>query len=132
MTDLNAGVERGAAQTAPGPLSQRMLEWARQGWRPAGTVVAVVLALLLMGHVVNGKNGLTVWHQKRAEDKQLQMEIDALQRENAQLRAHVDRLKSNPEAIEHEAREKLHYAKRNEVIVALPPEPQAPQATPGK
>ena len=79
------------------------------------------LALLLMWHVVNGKHGLTVWHQKRAEDKQLQQEMKQLQQENARLREHVDHLKSDPDAIEHEAREKLHYAKPDEVIVALPP-----------
>ncbi len=37
---------------------------------------------------------------------------------------HVDRLKSDPNAIEHEAREKLHYAKPGEVIYTLPPDPQ--------
>jgi len=73
---------------------------------------------------VNGKNGLTVWRQKRAEDKQLQKEIKELEEENARLREHVERLKSDPGAIEHEAREKLHYAKPNEVIVALPPQPK--------
>jgi len=86
--------------------------------------VAVCLAVLLMGHVVNGKNGLTVWHGKRAEDQQLQKEINKLQQENAQLRQHVEQLKSDPDAIEHEAREKLHYAKPNEVIVAMPASPQ--------
>ena len=94
----------------------------QRAWRPAGTAVAVGLALLLMWHVVNGKNGLTVWHQKRAEDQQLQKEIQRLDQENARLREHVERLKSDPDAIEHEAREKLHYAKPNEVIVALPAE----------
>lgn len=102
------------------PISQRAIDWAAHAWRPAGTAVAVGLALLLMAHVVNGKNGLTSWHQKRAQDKHLQQEIKQLQQENAQLRQHVDNLKSDPDAIEHEAREKLHYAKPNEVIVALP------------
>ena len=120
MTDLNAEAEKKAAEAAPAPLSKRAVEFAQRAWRPAGTVVAVGLALLLMIHVVNGKNGLTVWHQKRAEDKQLQQEIQKLQQENDQLREHVDLLKSDPDAIEHEAREKLHYAKPNEVIVALP------------
>jgi cell division protein FtsB len=63
---------------------------------------------------------LTVWHKKRSEDQQLQKEIKRLQSENAQLSEHVEQLKHNPDAIEHEAREKLHYAKPNEVIVALP------------
>jgi len=110
------------AETVAVPLGTRAWDWAQRAWRPAGTVVAVGLALLLMGHVVNGKNGLTVWHQKRAEDQQLQKEIKQLQEENAHLRQHVEQLKSDPDAIEHEAREKLHYAKPNEVIVALPPE----------
>ena len=122
MTEQNAEVEKKKSEAAPVPLSNRAVEFAQRAWRPAGTLVAVALALLLMIHVVNGKNGLTVWHQKRAEDKQLQQEIEQLQQENQQLQQHVDELKSDPDAIEHEAREKLHYAKPNEVIVALPPQ----------
>ena len=126
MPDEKVRVEK---ETAAAPLNKRALEFAQRAWRPAGTSVAVCLALLLMGHVVNGKNGLTVWHGKQAEDQQLQKEIDKLQMENAQLRRHVEQLKSDPDAIEHEAREKLHYAKPNEVIVALP-EPPKDQALP--
>ena len=122
MTEEKAGAEKEAVIE---PLSSRALDFAKRAWRPAGSAVAVCLALLLMGHVVNGKNGLTVWHKKRAEDQQLQKEIDKLTQENAQLRDHVERLKSDPDAIEHEAREKLHYAKPNEVIVALPPQSQS-------
>ena len=122
MTDEKVGVEK---ETAAEPLSKRAFEFAQRAWRPAGSAVAVCLALLLMGHVVNGKNGLTVWHKKRAEDQQLQKDIDKLQQENAQLRQHVEQLKSDPDAIEREAREKLHYAKPNEVIVALPPQSQS-------
>jgi cell division protein FtsB len=124
MTEEKVGIERGAAKPVAVPMSKRALEFALRAWRPAGTAVVVCLALLLMGHVVNGKNGLTVWHQKRAEDQQLQKEIDQLQQENTQLRQHVEQLKSDPDAIEREAREKLHYAKPNEVIVALPPQPK--------
>jgi cell division protein FtsB len=89
-------------------------------------VVAVALALLLGWHVVNGKNGLTVWQQKRAEDRQLQKEIDGLEQENARLRERIEQLKSNPDAIGIVARDKLHYTKPNEVIVTLPPDPQTP------
>jgi cell division protein FtsB len=120
MADQKPEVEKESEEKVAAPLSKRAMEFAARAWRPAGTVVVVGLALLLMWHVVNGRNGLTVWHQKRAEDKQLQKEIDHLQQENAQLRQHVELLKSDPDVIEHEAREKLHYAKPNEVIVALP------------
>jgi cell division protein FtsB len=122
------------AAPAPVPRSaslsarQRVLAWTRRAWRPAGTVVAVLLALLLMGHVINGKNGISVWRQKRVEDRELQKQIRDVQQENAQLRQQIERLKSDPDAIEHEAREKLHYAKPGEVIYTLPT--SAPDQTP--
>ena len=108
------------------PFSERVFEWASRVWRPAGTVVAVGLALLLTWHVVSGKHGLSVWQQKRVEDKQLRKEIEELEQENARLRTRIERLKSDPDAIEREARDKLHYAKPGEVIYALPPEPKSP------
>ena len=46
--------------------------------------------------------------------------IDELQQENARLKDHIEKLRSDPDAIEHEAREKLHYAKPGEVIYTLP------------
>jgi cell division protein FtsB len=95
-------------------------------------VLAVGLALLLMGHVINGKHGLSVWHQKRAEDRELQRAIKDVELENAQLKQSIDRLKSDPDAIEHEAREKLHYAKPGEVIYTLPEPAQTQPAAGGK
>ena len=113
-------------QPAPAPLSDRALQWATGAWRTAASVVAVALALLLGWHVVNGTHGLSVWEQKRVQDKRLQKEIDSLQQENARLRVRVDRLKSDPDEIEREAREKLRYAKQGEVIVDLSNEVKAP------
>jgi cell division protein FtsB len=107
-------------------LPRRLYLFTRRAWRPATTLVAVALAVGLGWHVVNGKNGISVWEGKRAEDRELRKEIDGLEQENARLRTRVERLKSDPEAISHEAREKLHYAKPNEVIVALPPDADAP------
>jgi cell division protein FtsB len=114
------------------PISQRVIDWMQRAWRPAATAVAIGLALLLTWHVVNGKNGLTVWQKKRAEDQQLRREIDDLQKENARLHERVDRLKNDSDAIEHEAREKLHYAKPGEVIYDLPADPQTQSGAPAK
>ena len=100
-------------------MPTRALNWARRVWRSAASAVVVGLALLLGWHVVNGKHGLSMWEQKRVEDKQLQKDISDLQQENARLRVRVDKLKSDPDAIEREAREKLRYAKQGEVIVDL-------------
>jgi cell division protein FtsB len=112
--------EKKEAATEPLPLRQRVIHWVQQGWRPAGTLFAVALALAFAWSVVNGRHGLSTWYQQRSQEKQLKKEIQDLQQENAHLRNHVDRLKSDPDAIEHEAREKLHYAKPGEVIYTLP------------
>jgi cell division protein FtsB len=134
MVDEQTQVGKKMKEASAAPPMSRVLEWALRAWRPTGTAVAVGLALLLTWHVINGKHGLQVWHQKRAEDQQLRKEIDELQQENARLRDHIERLKSDPDAIEHEAREKLHYAKPGEVIYTLPTPAagQAQPAAPGK
>ena len=121
--------EKLAPPAAPLSTREQALAWARRVWRPAGTLVAVALAALVMWHVVNGNHGLSVWHQNRAQDRELQKEIKDVQQENAQLRQQIERLKSSPDAIEHEAREKLRYAKPGEVIYTLPDQPQ-PQTQP--
>ncbi|MGA3333633.1 MAG: septum formation initiator family protein [Terracidiphilus sp.] len=116
-------------------LSQRAwaLAWVQRLWRPAGTLIAVVLALLITWHAIYGNHGLSVWLQKRAQDRALQREIKNLQQENADMRQQILRLQSDPDAIEREAREKLHYAKPGEVIYTLPDQPQQPKQTqPGK
>ncbi len=118
-----------ASRQEAAPLRTRLLDWAQRAWRPAGSVFVLGLAMMLGWHVFTGKHGISVWRQKRAEDQQLRKEIEGLQQENAHLRLRVERLKSDPDAIEHEARETLHYAKPNEVIVTLPAEPRA-QAQP--
>lgn len=124
MQHPNLFTENKEAANEPLPFRQRALDWAQQGWRPAGTVFAVLLALAFAFSVINGKHGLSTWYQQKNQEKQLKQEIQSLQQENAHLRQHVDRLKNDPDAIEHEAREKLHYAKPGEVIYTLPPDPQ--------
>ena len=125
MRHPNLFSEKKEAADDPLPFPQRALHWLQQGWRPAGTVFAVLLALAFAWSVVNGKHGLSTWYGQRNQEKQLKNEIQQLEDENARLRRHVDHLKNDPDAIEHEAREKLHYTKPGEVIYALPPDPHA-------
>jgi len=110
-------------------LPQRWWSEYLSNRRRIGTVAAVLFALFLAWHVVNGRNGLTSWQQKRAEDKALAQEVEQLTAENARLSQHVDRLKSDPGAIEHEARERLHYARPNEIIYALPESSAPPKSS---
>lgn len=108
----------------PQPARESNAHWVERLWRPAGTLLAVLLALLVTWHVIDGKDGLSAWQKKRAEQRQYQQEIETLQKENAELRDRIQHLQSDPDAIEHEARQELHYAKPGEVIYALPAPPQ--------
>jgi cell division protein FtsB len=116
-----------SATEPPATLRERALGWLRRAWRPAASVAAVTIAFVLVWQGISGKNGLLMWREKQAEDRELQKEIDALNQENARLRQRVEQLNSNPDAINQVAREQLHYAKPNEVIVQLPPEKKPPE-----
>jgi cell division protein FtsB len=92
------------------------------GRRKLATVAAAALAIFLGYHVVFGANGLTVYQKKRAEALTLQSQMHALETENDGLKGHVERLQNDPNAIEHQAREELHYTRPGEVIYAMPGE----------
>ncbi len=97
----------------------------RIGWRKLATVVAASMAVSMAYHVVFGPNGLTVYEQKRHDSRDLARQSVSLQRENALLKGHIERLESDPSAIEHQAREELHYTRPGEVIYTLPAAPVA-------
>jgi cell division protein FtsB len=95
--------------------------------RKMATVGAGALALVMGYGVIFGHNGLTVFAHKREEARELQVQTQQLQLENGRLKEHVDQLQSDPAAIEHQAREELHYTRAGEVIYTLPaPPPSAP------
>jgi len=104
--------------------------WNEHKWRGAGSsgdddaacfgdrgrLEAVGLAY----HVVFGQNGLTAYERKNRDARTLDEQLKSLQHENELLKGHVDRLKDDPDAIEHQAREELHYTRPGEVIYTLP------------
>jgi cell division protein FtsB len=90
------------------------------GRRKAATVAAAALALAVGYHIVFGANGLTAFERKRQETHRLQQEMLDLQRQNDLLQSHVQRLQTDPEAIEHQAREELRYTRPGEIIYTLP------------
>lgn len=101
-------------------ISTRFVESRRR----VGTVAAIGIAILLGYHVVAGNNGLTVYQQKRAEDRQLAVEVESLKKENDRLQRHVDHLTSDADAIEYEAHVRLRYARPDQVIVLNNPAPR--------
>jgi cell division protein FtsB len=119
MTRLNnarAGAKRSGAVV-------RLYQRSRVGWRKIATGAAALLALAMGYHVIFGQNGLTVYQQKRQDAETLDRQLHSLQRENDLLKGHVDRLQNDPNAIEHQAREELHYTRPGEVIYTLPTSP---------
>jgi cell division protein FtsB len=99
-----------------GAARERFYLWRRR----AATVATGTLALVMAYGVIFGHNGLTAFAHKREEARSLQDQMQRLQKENDKLQGHVDRLQNDPGAIEHQAREELHYTRQGEVIYTLP------------
>ncbi len=114
---------REAAKEATGV--RRWLQQRYEQRRRFATVAAAVLALGRGSRGVFGQNGLTAFEKKKQDAKALARQLDDLQQENDALKGHVERLQTDPGAIEHQAREELHYTRPGEVIVTLPMEPTA-------
>lgn len=116
-----------------------VLQAARAAYRVRrrlGTVLAIVLALVFGWHAIFGQNGVTAYAAKRGEDRALTQQIETLKQENMKLQDHVDHLQTDPDTIEMEARQRLHYTRQGEVIYTLnekpAPAPAAAQAPQGK
>lgn len=111
------------AKPVPGSLPNRLRRVVVLHWRRGATAAAAVLVVSMAYHVVFGQNGLTAYEHKRQDARSLTREAATLARENERLKDHVTRLQSDPGAIEHAAREELHYARPGEVIFTLPASP---------
>ncbi|HEU4635330.1 MAG TPA: septum formation initiator family protein [Edaphobacter sp.] len=107
----------------------RLLAGVVGGWRRWATAAAVFLALGVAYHVVFGQNGLTVYQRKLQDAHHLDNQLQSLRQENELLKSHIDRLKEDPDAIEHQAREELHYTRPGEVIYTLPAVPATSSAS---
>lgn len=94
--------------------------------RKLATAAIAALVCILGYHAIFGANGFMVFHQKRTELQRLDQEIQTLQQDTARSEQQIKALKSDPQAIEKEAREHLHYARDGEIIYKLP----APTGTP--
>jgi len=102
--------------------------WLVENRRRLATGGVGLLAAVLAWHVVFGANGMVVYERKRAEYQKLQKQMQDLQAENQRLTESVKELKSDPKAIEKEAREQLRYARPGEVVYVLPDPPAGKKA----
>ncbi len=104
--------------------------WLFRWRRRLATIAVGLLALVLGFRVVSGPNGWLAFQKKKIENRQLRQEVQHLQQENEELERRVKALKSDPNAIEKEAREQLRYARPGEVIYVMPDPRPAPAAKP--
>jgi cell division protein FtsB len=109
-------------------LRERISSSLSRSGRRVATAIAMVIAVSLGYHAIFGANGLSAYQQKRNQHQTLQKEILQLQQQNSRLQEQVQHLQSDPDAIEHEARVILRYAKPGEVIYALDDQPGAKPA----
>lgn len=96
--------------------SQMLYQWRRK----AATMALCLIAVGVGYHAIFGANGTMVYSHKLAEHRALDKEILQLKEENGRLAHRVSALKSDPAAIEKEAREQLRYARPGEIIYTLP------------
>ena len=98
--------------------------------RRLATGAVAVLTVWLFVHVMFGANGMVVYRRKKAEYESLQGQIDNLKNENGRYTHDIDALEHDPQTIEKEAREQLHYTRPGEVVYVSPPpaNPQRPES----
>jgi cell division protein FtsB len=111
-------------------LAGRLIDRYRPVWssvysarRRLATIGVVVFTAWLFLHVTFGANGMVVYRQKRAEYQALQNANDTLRQENELYLQQIKSLKTDPQTIEKEAREQLHYTRPGEVVYVAPPPP---------
>jgi cell division protein DivIC len=92
----------------------------RRGGLRAAVVGLVAIAVLAYG----GSSLARVW-QMRQDVERLEREISGLRAEQQEVRSIIDRLRSDPDAIEQAARELLGLVKPGEKVLKLPPSPSA-------
>lgn len=93
--------------------------------RRLATGAVLALTAWLFVHIVFGANGMVIYRQKRTEFNDLEKTVSKLQKENRDYTEQIKALKSDPEMIEKEAREQLHYTRPGEVVYVTPPPPPA-------
>lgn len=108
-----------------GPDESPRLVWGVR--RKVATAVLAAVSVLLGCYAIFGHDGLIAYQQKRHQSSELQRQILNMQKENDRLAQQNHRLQNDPDTIEYEARQQMHYTRPGEVIYTLP---EAPGSTP--
>lgn len=102
----------------------KYLHWDRKPFRRNALLVMALALLVLAMHEIFGDHGYLALRRQKQEYNALQQQIQALKKENQQLDHKIKALKTNPEAIEKQAREQLHLVRPGELVYTLPSQKQ--------
>lgn len=94
--------------------------WLYRMRRVLATLGVGMLAFLIGYKAIFGANGMMIYRAKRAQLQSLQQEIDQQKLENDRLQSEVERLKTDPKAIEKAAREQLGYVRPTDTVLVEP------------
>lgn len=99
---------------------QQLWDVAYRVRRRLATWGLFVFAALIAAHVLFGTNGWMAYEKKKTEYRKVTEDVQRIQQENVQLEEQIKALKTDPKAIEKEAREQLRYAKPGEIVYVMP------------
>jgi cell division protein FtsB len=98
----------------------KLLQWDHKPFRRNAILVLVLVILVLVMHEIFGEHGYLAFRRQKQEYNSLQQQIRTLSQENQQLDQKIKALKTNPQAIEKQAREQLHLVRPDEYVYVLP------------
>lgn len=96
------------------------LSWFFGARRRLATAGVCIVTAWMFIHIVFGSNGMVMYRQKHAEYQALEKDFVRVQKENQQYTEQIKALRTDPAAIEREAREQLHYARPGEMVYVSP------------
>jgi cell division protein FtsB len=105
------------------------LEWQRRMVKSAH-YVGIAACLLLLVTLIFGDMGLPRYFSMREHARQLDLDLQELQRTTRTLRKDIDRLEHDPAKIERLAREQLGYVRKGETVYQLVPSPLQERSRP--
>lgn len=108
---------------------RQWLDWQRRMVAGAHYAGAAACLLLLVA-LVFGDMGLPRYFSMREHAKQLDLDLQELQRATRTLRGEIDRLEHDPMKIEQLAREQLGYVRKGETVYQLVPSPSQERPRP--
>jgi|SRR5690348_1896431 cell division protein FtsB len=92
--------------------------------RNARYFFALAFCLLVLQDVF-GAHGLMAMHRSKSQMREVQAQIDQLDKENQELQQKIHQLKTDPSAIEKIARDRMGLARPGEFIFQMPAKPDA-------